>query len=245
MSLIRAKKGKQGRWPYALLLFFFPLILFFSFRWLVLETFVIPSESMVPNLFIHDHILVQKFVYGIKPVMGDGWLVNWAEPKRGDVVVFRYPENRDVFFIKRLVGLPGDKIEVKGMNVKINGELLDLKPVENPVQDISFRVAYPSEAQYYVEKLGDINHFVRFEGEAATPVDMESKTFVVAPNSYFVMGDNRYNSQDSRYWGNLPKDLLVGRARYIWFSCEKMLEAAPYICDPLSLRLERLFKTIN
>lgn len=245
MSLIRPKKGKQGRWPYALLLFFFPLILFFSFRWLVIETFVIPSESMVPNLFIHDHILVQKYVYGIKPITGDGWLVNWSEPKRGDVVVFRYPENRDVFFIKRLVGLPGDKIEVKGMNVKINGELLDLQPVENPVQDISFRVAFQPDAEYYSEKLGDINHFVRFEGSTASDSDMEAKTFEVAPNTYFVMGDNRYNSQDSRFWGNLPKDLLVGRARYIWFSCEKMLAAAPYICDPLSLRLERLFKTIN
>lgn len=245
MSLIRPKKGKQGRWPYALLLFFFPLILFFSFRWLVIETFVIPSESMVPNLFIHDHILVQKYVYGIKPMMGDGWLLNWSEPKRGDVVVFRYPENRDVFFIKRLVGLPGDKIEVNGMNVKINGELLDLKPIENPVQDISFRVAFQADAQYYSEKLGDRNHFVRFEGSSASDFEMEAKTFEVAPNSYFVMGDNRYNSQDSRFWGNLPKDLLVGRARYIWFSCEKMLEAAPYICDPLSLRLERLFKTIN
>lgn len=245
MSLIRPKKGKQGRWPYALLLFFFPLILFFSFRWLVIETFVIPSESMVPNLFIHDHILVQKYVYGIKPMMGDGWLINWSEPKRGDVVVFRYPENRDVFFIKRLVGLPGDKIEVRGMNVKINGELLDLQPIENPVQDISFRVAYQPDAQYYSEKLGDINHFVRFEGTSAFDAAMETKTFEVAPNSYFVMGDNRYNSQDSRFWGNLPKDLLVGRARYIWFSCEKMLEAAPYICDPLSLRLERLFKTIK
>lgn len=245
MSLIRPKKGKQGRWPFALLLFFFPLILFFSFRWLVIETFVIPSESMVPNLFIHDHILVQKYVYGIKPMMGDGWLVNWSEPKRGDVVVFRYPENRDVFFIKRLVGLPGDKIEVKGMNVKINGELLDLKPIENPVQDISFRVAFQPDAQYYAEKLGDKNHFVRFEGNSASDSEMEAKTFEVAPDTYFVMGDNRYNSQDSRFWGNLPKDLLVGRARYIWFSCEKMLEAAPYICDPLSLRLERLFKTIN
>lgn len=245
MSLIRPKKGKQGRWPYALLLFFFPLILFFSLRWLVIETFVIPSESMVPNLFIHDHILVQKYVYGIKPIMGDGWLINWSEPKRGDVVVFRYPENRDVFFIKRLVGLPGDKIEISGMNVKINGELLDLKPVEKPELDISFSVGYQPEAEYYIEKLGEKTHFVRFEGEAAAAVDLQAKTFEVAPDTYFVMGDNRYNSQDSRFWGNLPKDLLVGRARFVWFSCDKMLEAAPYICDPLSLRLERFFKTIN
>jgi len=245
MSLIRPKKGQQGRWPNALLLFFFPLILFFSFRWLVLETFVIPSESMVPNLLIHDHILVQKYVYGLKPMMGDGWLINWSEPKRGEVVVFRYPDNRDVFFIKRLVGLPGDKIEINGMNVKVNGELLDLKAVVQPEKEITFRVAFQPPAEYYSETLGDHTHFVRFEGEAASAVELQPKTFEVAKDSYFVMGDNRYNSQDSRFWGNLPKDLLVGRARYIWFSCEKMLEAAPYICDPLSLRLERLFKTIN
>lgn len=245
MSLIRPKKGKQGRWPNAILLFFLPLILFFSFRWLVLETFVIPSESMVPNLFIHDHILVQKYVYGIKPIAGDGWLIRWAEPKRGDVVVFRYPENRDVFFIKRLVGLPGDKIEVKGMNVKINGQLLDLTPIEKPEIDISFRVGFQSEAQYYNEQLDEKTHFVRFEGDAAGPTDLEGKTFEVPQDGYFVMGDNRYNSQDSRFWGKVPKDLLVGRARFVWFSCDKMLEAAPYICDPLSLRLERFFKTIN
>lgn len=245
MSLIRPKKGKQGRWPNALLLFFLPLILFFSFRWLVLETFVIPSESMVPNLFVHDHIIVQKYVYGIKPVMGDGWLIKWAEPKRGDVVVFRYPENRDVFFIKRLVGLPGDSIEINGMNVKVNGELLELNPVAQPPTEISFRVAYQPPAEYYSEKLGDKSYFVRFEGDAVTAADLGAKTFTVAPGSYFVMGDNRYNSQDSRVWGNLPRDLLVGRARFVWFSCDKMLEAAPYICDPLSLRLERFFKTIN
>lgn len=244
MSLIKEKKGLQGRWPNALFLFVFPLILFFSFRWLVLETFVIPSESMVPNLFIHDHILVQKYVYGIKPLMGDGWLLRWSEPHRGEIIVFRYPENRDVFFIKRLVGLPGDKIEINGMNVKVNGELLELAQVGKPESEISFRVAYQSNAQYYREKLGEISHFVRFE-DNGNFVSPEQQTFEVPEDGYFVLGDNRYNSQDSRFWGMVPKDLLVGKAHFIWFSCDKMLEAAPYICDPLSLRLERFFKTIK
>lgn len=244
MSLIKKKIGKQGRWPNALFLFFFPLMLFFSFRWLVLETFVIPSESMVPNLFIHDHILVQKYVYGVKPLMGDGWLVRWSEPQRGDVVVFRYPENRDVFFIKRLIGLPGDKIEVQGMNLKVNGELLELEAIEKPESEISFRVALQGDASYYREKLGDKLHFVRFESGETTRVG-EPQVFEVPEDGYFVMGDNRYNSQDSRFWGKVPKNLLVGKAKYIWFSCDKMLEAAPFVCDPLSLRLERFFKTIN
>ena len=128
MNFPRKKNGKQGRWSQALLLFFLPIFLIFSLRWFFYEPFVIPSESMVPNLYIHDHILVQKFSSGLKTPMGDGWLYMWQKPKRGDVVVFRFPENRDVFFIKRLIGLPGDKIKTKGMSLSVNDQIYNLEP---------------------------------------------------------------------------------------------------------------------
>ena len=122
MNLIKKKIGKQGTWPQALLTFFIPLALVFLFRWFLFEPFVIPSESMVPNLLIHDHIMVKKFSYGFKPPMGDGWLWKFKQPARGDVVVFRFPENRDVFFIKRLIGLPGDEVLVQNGQISVNGK---------------------------------------------------------------------------------------------------------------------------
>ena len=103
MVFFLKKIGKQGTWPSALALFFAPLFFIFILRWIIVEPFVIPSESMMPNLMIHDHILVTKYSYGIKTPIGDGWLYKFKEPKRGDIIVFRYPENRDVFFIKRLI----------------------------------------------------------------------------------------------------------------------------------------------
>lgn len=243
MGLIKKKIGKQGRWPQTLFLFFLPLMLFFSLRWLLLEPFVIPSESMVPHLFIHDHILVQKNAYGIKPFWGDGWFVQWARPQRGDVVVFRYPENREIFFIKRLIGLPGDQIETNGMDLKINGELVDLKEIIEPLDEISTRLEDQPEATYFEENLSGVKHFVRFESEKS--FSDQRKIFVVPENSYFVMGDNRFNSHDSRFWGFVDNKYLVGKARLIWLSCDEMLESTPFVCDPKTIRFERLLKAIK
>jgi len=243
VGLIKKKIGKQGRWPKTLFLFFLPLLMFFSLRWLLLEPFVIPSESMVPHLFIHDHILVQKNSYGIKPFWGDGWFFQWARPQRGDVVVFRYPENREIFFIKRLVGLPGDQIETNGMDLKINGELVDLKEIAEPLGEISIRLEDQPEATYFEESLSGVKHFVRFESEKS--FSDQQKIFRVPENSYFVMGDNRFNSHDSRFWGFVDNKYLVGKARLIWLSCDEMLESTPFVCDPKTIRFERLLKAIK
>lgn len=241
MSLIRKKIGHQARWPQTLLLFISPLIIFFSVRWLVFETFVIPSESMIPNLQVNDHIIVQKFSFGFKPLINDGWLLRWSKPDRGDVVVFRYPVNRDVFYVKRVLGLPGDTVEIQGVNVKINGKLLDLTAVTDSGAEAD------NEAFYYRETVDLASYSVRYEKNISDHQNSasEAQVFKIPEDSYFVMGDNRNNSLDSRSWGYLPADLLVGKAKYVWFSCSKMLEAAPYICDPLSLRLERFFITIK
>ncbi len=239
----RTKIGKQGTWPQALSLFFIPIFLIFAIRWFVFEPFVIPSESMVPNLLIHDHIIVKKYSYGLKWPIGDGWLVRWTPPQRGDVIVFRYPENRDVFYIKRLIGLPGDKVSVQNGQISVNGKPWGLRPVadDDLSDDLAFNY-FHEEVQ--PERLDHEDHVVRFFSKDAH-LGPEEKIFVVPENSYFAMGDNRDQSHDSRFWGFIPEELLVGRASIIWLSCRETLASAPFICDPTQLRVERLFKPIH
>ena len=203
------------------------------------EPFVIPSESMNPNLLTHDHILVKKFSYGLKRPIGDGWLWKYNEPQRGDVVVFRFPENRDVFFIKRLIGLPGDESAVQNGQVSVNGKPWVLSP--------HLADSFPDEDvfNYYTEAAEKvIPHTIRLLA-SFSGADGEEKKLIVPKKSYFVMGDNRDQSRDSRVWGFVPENLLVGKATIIWLSCEETLVSAPFICDPLRLRSERFLKTIQ
>ncbi len=230
MGVLKEKKGLQGRWPKTLSVFILPFVCFFLFRAFAFEPFVIPSESMLPNLLVHDHIIVNKHDYGLKFLWGDGWLVKFKQPSRGDVVVFRYPVNRNVFYIKRLIGLPGDEIIVRGMSVTVNGELYALEPT--------------THLNIFQESNGSKTYDVMYASELEQENE-ESKKYTVPEGSYFVMGDNRYNSQDSRYWGMLSSDLLVGKAIYTWLSCDEMLESAPFICNLQTIRKERLLKKID
>lgn len=232
MRIIKEKKGLQGRWSKTLTVFFLPFVFFFLFRAFGYEPFVIPSESMLPNLFVHDHIVVNKHEYGLKKLWGDGWLLQFKQPSRGDIVVFRYPLNRNVFYIKRLIGLPGDQITVRGMSLTVNGELYPLEPTT----DLNIFQEANGLKTYQVVYSTDVEPFAGEE---------EIKKYTVPEGAYFVMGDNRYNSMDSRYWGMLSADLLVGKASFIWLSCDEMLESAPFLCNLQTLRTERLFKKIN
>lgn len=241
MDFPSKKIGRQGTWLGALVLFFAPLFLIFILRWIIIEPFVIPSESMMPNLMIHDHILVTKYSYGVKAPIGDGWLFKFKEPRRGDIVVFRYPENRDVFFIKRLIGLPGDKISVQNGQIILND-----KPwvIHNIAKDI---YEDEDEFNYYIETIpidSQQEHLIKLFSNQEH-VDPVEKQIVVPANSYFVMGDNRDQSHDSRFWGFVDEKYLVGRAMYIWLSCDDTISTAPMICDPLKLRFDRLFKKVS
>lgn len=236
------KIGKQGTWGSALALFITPLVLVFLFRWILLEPFVIPSESMLPNLLTHDHILVSKLSYGIKLPFGDGWLVKYKEPKRGDIVVFRFPENRDVFFIKRLIGLPGDRVSVQNGQIVVN----DIPWIIGTISQDAYK--NQPDFNYFLETIPNAQHptehLIRLYSDREH-VDSEEKHFVVPKHSYFVMGDNRDQSHDSRFWGFVPEKNLVGRALYIWLSCEDTIPTAPMICDPLKLRTDRIFTKIG
>ncbi len=185
---------------------FFPvLFIVLLLRSFLLEPFKIPSGSMKPTLLVGDFILVNKFEYGLRlPVIGT-MIYPLGQPKRGDVLVFKYPDNPRINYIKRVVGLPGDHIRYFDKKLTVNGV-----PVEQKL--IAELPPGRPEIQMFEESLGETHHHIwnnvldnRTSGE-----------WIVEDNSYFVMGDNRDNSRDSRVWGFVPDKLVVGRAFAVW-----------------------------
>lgn len=234
MTENQTRKSKKGTWDQAILTFLFPILMVLGLRWALVEPFVIPSGSMIPNLLIHDHILVKKFAFGLHIPFSDKWLVRWSQPQRGQVVVFKYPENPDVYYIKRLIGLPGDEVTVKNGRISINGEAWNLEPYESPANEAGFF--------YYNEKTPQENHLVRF---LSNDDGGEVKVFLVPEGQYFFMGDNRDQSSDSRYWGFVKEDYLVGEAWKIWLSCHSTLPTMTFVCDPSQIRWGRLFTPVR
>ena len=223
-------KASRPPWWVEYCVSFFPVILFvFALRSFVVEPFRIPSGSMLPTLQDGDLILVNKFEYGIRlPVVGQK-VIDLGAPQRGDVVVFRYPVNPDVDYIKRVVGLPGDVVQYQNKVLSINGNVVE------HIRDGDF---YEPDRSVYVgrysEKLGNVEHNLLLNKQAAQdfmPISNfpyrenclylrngEGVRCTVPPGHYFMMGDNRDNSLDSRYWGFVPDDNIVGRAFFIWMN---------------------------
>lgn len=223
-----------------------------AFRWLLFEPFVIPSGSMIPTLLIHDHILVNKLAYGVRWPFTKSWIVEFEGPKRGDIVVFKAVDE-DYFMIKRLVGMPGDKIQMKeDGQLVINGEPIPRTEINLTADPASQTPYYPVTQKdlegnfeffnFFEEKLGDHTHrLMHFKGSPK----VWSEPFEVPPGHYFAMGDNRDNSKDSRFWGPLPKENLMGKALFVWLSCEDTLPVLTFICNPLELRWKRFFHVLE
>lgn len=226
-------KNYKGTWNQAIFAFIVPIALVLVVRWALVEPFIIPSGSMIPTLLVNDHILVNKSSFGLKVPFTNVWLLRWSSPQRGDIVVFKYPVNTDVFYIKRLIGVPGDVIVINDGRLTVNGQVVSLEPTLPPHA--------PNGYYYFNEKIGEKSHLVRFISMLS---DAEQK-ITVPENSYFFMGDNRDESSDSREWGFVSQDLLVGEAFFIWFSCEEMLPSMKYMCNPAQLRSDRIFKSIE
>ena len=206
---------------------FFPVVLIvFVLRSFVFEPFKIPSGSMIPTLEVGDFILVNKFAYGIRLPVINKKIIEVGNPKRGDVMVFRYPEDPSLDYIKRVVGLPGDTVAYQNKRLTING-------AEVPVSRIG-DYFHPERVYYseqFVEKLGDVEHRILNDTDAPAFVPdavqfpyRENCTYNAAgvickvpEGHYFMMGDNRDNSRDSRVWGFVPDENIVGRAGFIWF----------------------------
>lgn len=238
--------SKKGTWPQALATFALPIVMILTVRWAGLEPFVIPSGSMIPSLLIHDHILVKKFEFGLKWPFTKSWIMMWKRPERGQIVVFRYPENDQVFYVKRLVGLPGDEITVSGRSVWINGQHVEKKPTSS-LQDFSTddHTSADEDYDYFLESLGSHEHLVRFQKNAFSNVENDSfkKTYRVPEGNYFMMGDNRDESSDSRVWGFVPEANLIGGPAIILLGCTESLPNSSF-CSPRHLTYSRIFKRV-
>jgi len=232
---------------------FFPIFLIiFIIRSFVYEPFQIPSGSMMPTLLVGDFILVEKFSYGIKEPITHSVLINTNHPKRGDVVVFRHPIDYNTNYIKRVIGLPGDKItyDIKNKHIKICMNYYKKKKCEErltinyskPKSSNFFQKIYffnernTTEEKIYnslyfdivEENINNMKHNILLLNEIKNPQkdyfqqkNMPQLTWIVPEGEYFMMGDNRDNSLDSRYWGFVPEKNLVGKAIKIWMSFDK------------------------
>jgi signal peptidase I len=213
---------------------FFPVILIvFMLRSFLVEPFKIPSGSMIPTLLVGDLILVNKFSYGIRLPIINKKIIGIGEPERGDVIVFRYPVDPSLDYVKRLIGLPGDTVTFRSKRLTINGESVPVAPA--PDYFDSDRVAYSKQ---FTETLsrgadGKISHMILIDDDRSTVITPDNFPFrdqcaysegntavtcKVPAGHYFMMGDNRDNSADSRYWGFVPDQNIVGRAFLIWMN---------------------------
>jgi len=206
---------------------FFPVILLvFMVRSFVVEPFKIPSGSMMPTLLAGDFILVNKFTYGLRVPILNNTFIEMNKPERGDVIVFHYPPDPSVDYIKRVIGVPGDKIRYQDKRLTINGQLLSVeneRDYEYVMSGLNIMLA-----KQYSEQLGDVKHDILVHDVMASyDADTIGARFanneeVTVPEGHFLaMGDNRDNSSDSRVWGFVPERNLVGKAFFIWMNFDQ------------------------
>lgn len=233
-------KSRKGTWPQALLSFFLSVLLLLTFRWVAFEPYVIPSGSMLPTLRVLDFIYVNKFAYGLRLPFSSQWLWERDLPSRCDVVVFRSQTTEGQFVIKRVMGLPGEKVELlESGRIRIDDQLLPVERIGENDDSVLGRESCDS-------KEGGRTHVMQTSRLLQDlEVDPVVYAIVVPPGHLVLFGDNRHESADSRVWGALPREQLLGQALGIWLSCEESMSGLPRVCNPATIRWNRLFQDLD
>ncbi len=212
LVLRKARKEEPPSWVVDYAISFFPVLLIvFVIRSFVFEPFQIPSKSMIPTLEVGDFILVNKYIYGVRlPILGTK-IIPVEDPDRGEVMVFTPPHDSR-YFIKRVIGLPGDRIRIEDNQLWVNEQAYEQEFIEVVEQKLT------AETHLSVETSGEVRHRIHTRDPASRYG--RSLEFVVPEGHYFMMGDNRDNSLDSRSWGAVPETNIVGKAVAIWMHWE-------------------------
>jgi len=226
-SAIAARMLRQPTWVEYSGSFFPVILLVFVLRSFLFEPFKIPSSSMVPTLQIGDLILVNKYTYGIRLPVVNKKIIELNNPQRGDVMVFKYPKDTSLDYIKRVVGVPGDKVVYRNKKLSINGKDLEYKQLPDYLDEESL-----TYSKQFEENLSGTSHRILNDQRAPSYVpnpdnfpnrelctyNSEGFACTVPAGHYFMMGDNRDNSLDSRYWGFVPDQYIVGKAFFVWMN---------------------------
>ena len=230
----------------------FAIALALTARWLVLDSFVLPSNAMLPGLLVHDHVFVNKTAFGIRIPFTESWIVRWGSPRRGDVVAYRMPGESREYSLKRIVGLPGDRVRIQNQNLSLNEHFVartlprDLKGEFRDLRDVDF----PGDAAaggrslfiHWEERLGGRNHSVLLRRESPAA---EFGPVTVPAGQYFVLGDNRDMSEVGQTTNFVPLANVLGRVSLAWLGCESTLPGLKEMCNPSTIRWGRLFHAVN
>ena len=193
---------------------FFPVILIvLVLRSFLFEPFRIPSSSMRPTLVVGDFILVNKFTYGLRLPVIDTKILDVNDPQRGDIMVFRYPENPSIDYIKRVIGIPGDRIEYRNRRLFVNGKAAEMTKQGSHLW--MNNQCHTIDSLRFREQTADTDHEILIIPRRPSRAEGE---WVVPEGHYFMLGDNRDNSRDGRYWGFVPEENIVGKAVAVWMS---------------------------